>query len=184
VACFDELPVQLIDDVGEEVPMKGGKPARFAYEDARGGAASWRVAFEPLTGKWLVGTSKQGTKADYCRFQRRVAALFPAAAKVVPVPDKLNTPNAGALYEDLPPAEAFASAQPCEFHSAPKRGSWLNLAELELSAPSRLCLSRRLGWTEGLDREIQALVKERNELMLKGGWQFSLPRAREKLSRH
>jgi hypothetical protein len=110
VACCDELPVQLVDDVGEEVPMKGGKPARFAYEDARGGAASWRVAFEPLTGKWLVGTSKQRPKADYCRFPRRVAALFPAADKVVLVPDTLNTPNAGALYEDLPPAEAFASA--------------------------------------------------------------------------
>jgi DDE superfamily endonuclease len=184
VVCFDELPVQLIDDVVEELPMKGGKPARFDYEYAPGGTASLRVALEPLTGKRLVETSKQRTKADYCRFQRRVAALCPEADKVVLVQGNLNTHNAGSFYENLPPAEAFELAQQFEFHYTPKKGSWLNIAELELSALSRLCVSRRLGSIEELDREIQAIVKERNELMIKVEWQFSLTQAREKLSRH
>lgn len=100
------------------------------------------------------------------------------------VQDNLNTHNAGAFYEHLPPADAFALAQRFEFHYTPKKGSWLNIAELELSAISRLCLSRRLGSIEALDREVQALVKARNEAQSKVEWQFSLTQAREKLQRH
>jgi hypothetical protein len=184
VVCFDELPVQLIGDVVEELPMQAGKPTRFDYEYAREGTASLLVACEPLTGKRLVETSLQRTQADYCRFQQRVAALFPAADKIVLVQDNLNTHNAGSFYKHLPPAQAFALAQQFEFHYTPKKGSWLNIAELELSAISRICLSRRLGSIEILDREVQALVKERNTLRSKVEWQFSLPQAREKLSRH
>jgi DDE superfamily endonuclease len=184
VVCFDELPVQLIGDVVEELPMKEGKPARFDYEYAREGTASLLVAFEPLTGKRLVETSPQRTKADYCRFQQRVAVLFPEADKIALVQDNLNTHNTSSFYENLPPAEAFALAQQFEFHYTPKKGSWLNIAELELSAISRICLARRLGSIEDLDREIQAIVKERNALRIKGEWQFSLSQAREKLRRH
>jgi hypothetical protein len=184
VVCFDELPVQLRADVVEELPMQAGKPARFDYEYAREGTASVLVAFEPLTGKRLVETSPQRTKADYCRFQQRVAAFFPKADKVVLVQDNLNTHGPSAFYENLPPAAAFALAQRFEFHYTPKKGSWLNIAELELSALSRLCLSRRLSSIAQLDREIQALVKERNKLQIKVEWQFSLPQAREKLRRH
>jgi hypothetical protein len=110
--------------------------------------------------------------------------LFPAADKVVPVQDNLNTHNAGSFYQHLPPAQAFALAQQFEFPYTPKKGSWLNIAALELSAMSRLGLSRRLGAIEILDREVQALVKECNTLRSKIEWQFSLPQAREKLSRH
>jgi hypothetical protein len=186
VVCFDELPVQLIEDedVVEELPMKEGRLARFDYEYARAGTASLLVAFEPRTGTRMVETSVQRTKADYCRFQQRVAALFPKADKIVLVQDNLNTHNASSFYEHLPPAEAFALAQRFEFHYTPKKGSWLNIAELELSAISRRCLSRRLGSIEALDREVQALVKERNEEQSKVEWQFSLTQAREKLNRH
>jgi hypothetical protein len=142
------------------------------------------VAFEPLTGRRIVEASKQRTKADYCRFMQRVAKLFPQAEKVVLVQDNLNTHNASSFYEHLPPAEAFALAQRFEMHYTPKKGSWLNMAELELSALSRICLSRRIGSIEKLDREVQALVKERNELRIKVEWQFSITLAREKLSRH
>src|SRR5918912_2489966 len=164
--------------------MKAGQPARFDYEYEREGTAALLVAFEPLTGRRLVETSRRRTKADYCRFMQRVAGLFPEADKIVLVQDNLNTHNASSFYENLPPAEAFALAQRFEFHYTPKKGSWLNIAELELSALSRICLSRRISSIEELDREVQAIVKERNELKIKVEWQVSVSPAREKLSRH
>ena len=110
--------------------------------------------------------------------------MWPQAEKIVLVQDNLNTHNASSFYENLEPAEAFSLAQKFEFHYTPKKGSWLNIAELELSALSRICLRRRIGSIEELDREVQAIVKERNELEIKVEWQFSIPQAREKLSRH
>jgi hypothetical protein len=184
VVCFDELPVQLLGEVVMPLPMKAGKPRRVDYEYERGGTCSVLVAFEPLTGRRIVETSKRRTKADYCRFMHRVAEMFPTVEKVVLVQDNLNTHHASSFYENLPPAEAFALAQRFEMHYTPKKGSWLNIAELELSALSRICLSRRIKSIEELDREIQSLVKERNELAIKVEWQFSIANAREKLSRH
>lgn len=184
VVCFDEMPVQLLGEVVEPLAMQAGKPQRCDYEYERGGVASLLVAFEPLTGKRLVETSKQRTKADYCRFQQQVATTWPAAEKVVLVQDNLNTHNASSFYENLPPAEAFTLAQRFEMHYTPKKGSWLNIAELELSALSRSGLRRRIRSIEELDREVQAIVKERNGLEIKVAWQFSISQAREKLSRH
>lgn len=184
VVCFDELPVQLLGEVAVPLPMTTGQPKRVDYEYARHGTCSLLVAFEPLTGTRLVEVSKQRTKADYCRFMLRVAALYPTAAKVVLVQDNLNTHNASSFYENLPPATAFALAQKFEMHYTPKKGSWLNIAELELSVLSRICLSRRISSIESLDREVQALVCERNDLQVKVEWQFSITHAREKLSRH
>ena len=184
IVCFDELPVQLLGEVAVPLPMKAGAPKRVDYEYARHGTCSLLVAFEPLTGTRLVEVSKQRTKADYCRFMQRVAALYPAAEKIVLVQDNLNTHNASSFYENLSAAEAFTLAQRFEMHYTPKKGSWLNIAELELSALSRICLSRRIASIEELDAEIQVLVKERNELKIKVEWQFSITHAREKLSRH
>ena len=184
LVCFDEMPVQLLGEVALPLPMKEGHPKRFDYEYEREGTAVLLVAFEPLTGKRIVETSRQRTKADYCRFMQRVAAMFPQADRVVLVQDNLNTHNTSSFYENLPPADAFKLAQRFEMHYTPKKGSWLNMAELELSALSRICLSRRISSIEALDREVQALVKERNELQIKVEWQFSISQAREKLSRH
>ena len=184
VICFDELPVQLLGEVIMPLPMKAGQPKRVDYEYERGGTCSLLVAFEPLTGNRLVETSKQRTKADYCRFMQRVIAMYPNAEKLVLVQDNLNTHHASSFYENLPPQEAFALAQRFEMHYTPKKGSWLNMAELELSALSRICLSRRIPSIGELDREIQSLVKERNALGIKVEWQFSINQAREKLSRH
>ena len=184
VVCYDELPVQLVDDVVEPLPMQAGKPTRFDYEYERGGTANLLVAFEPLTGKRVVETSKQRTKADYCRFQQRVALMWRDADRIVLVQDNLNTHNASSFYENLEPTEAFELMRRFEFHYTPKKGSWLNMAELELSALTRICLSRRIASIEELDREIQAIVKERNELEIKVEWQFSISQAREKLGRH
>ncbi len=184
VVCFDELPVQLLGEMVSPLSMKAGKPQREDYEYERGGTCSLLVAFEPLTGRRIVETSKQRTKADYCRFMQRVAELFPQAEKIVLVQANLNTHNASSFYENLLPADAFTLAQRFEMHYTPKKGSWLNIAELELSALSRVCLSRRIPPIEELDREIQSLVKERNQLAIKVEWQFSITNAREKLSRH
>ena len=184
VVCFDEMPVQLLGDVAAPLAMKQGSPRREDYEYKRGGVAVLLAAFEPLTGRRLVETSKQRTKADYCRFMHRVAGLFPEAEKVVLVQDNLNTHNASSFYENLPADQAFALAQRFEMHYTPKKGSWLNMAELELSALSRICLARRISSIEALDREAQAIVKDRNELQIKVEWQFSVGQAREKLSRH
>jgi hypothetical protein len=184
IVCFDELPVQLLGEVVAPLPMKEGQSTRFDYEYEREGTACLLVAFEPMSGKRLVETSRQRTKADYCRFMQRVAAMFPQAEKVVLVQDNLNTHNLSSFYENLLPAEAFSLAQRFEMHYTPKKGSWLNMAELELSALSRICLSRRIPSIEELDRQVQALVKERNKLKIKVEWQFSISQAREKLSRH
>lgn len=184
VVCFDELPVQLVGEVSAPLPMTAGQPKRADYEYARYGACSLLVAFEPLTGRRLVETSKQRTRADYCRFMQRVVTLFPQAEKIVLVQDNLNTHTAGSFYACLPPEAAFDLRQRFEMHYTPKKGSWLNMAELELSALSRICLSRRIPSMEELDREIQLLVKERNQLAIKVEWQFSIAKARKKLSRH
>jgi transposase len=184
VVCFDELPVQLLGEVVTPLPIKAGQPKRVDYEYERHGTCSLLVAFEPLTGQRLVEASRHRTKADYCRFMQRVRATYPKAEKIVLVQDNLNTHDASSFYENLPPAEAFTLAQAFEMHYTPKKGSWLNMAELELSALSRICLSRRIPSTKELDEEIQVLVKERNELGIKVAWQFSITQAREKLSRH
>ena len=184
VICFDEMPVQLLGEVVAPLEMKSGKPARFDYEYERGGTANLLVALEPLTGKRVVETSHQRKKVDYCRFQQITALMWPDAEKIVLVQDNLNTHNASSFYENLPPEEAFRLAQRFEMHYTPKKGSWLNIAEFELSALSRICLSRRISSIEELDRQIQAIVKERNELEIKVEWQFSITQAREKLSRH
>ncbi len=184
LVCFDELPVQLLGEVVAPLPMKEGESTRFDYEYEREGTACLLVAFEPLTGKRIVETSRQRTKADYCRFMQRVAASFPQAEKVVLVQDNLNTHDASSFYENLAAPEAFSLAQRFEMHYTPKKGSWLNMAELELSALSRICLSRRISSIGELDREVQAIVKERNELEVRVEWQFSVSQAREKLSRH
>lgn len=184
VVCFDELPVQLVADVIEPLGVKAGKPRRFDYEYKRAGTASLLVAIEPLTGKRVVETSWRRTRADYCRFLLRVAEVWSQAEKIVLVQDNLNTHNAGSFYENLSAEEAYALAQRFEMHYTPKKGSWLNMAELELSALSRICLSRRISSIEELDQQVQAIVKERNKLKIKVEWQFSISQAREKLSRH
>jgi len=153
-------------------------------EYERKGVAAVFVAFEPLTGKRLVRVSPRRTKADYCRFGQEVAAEWAAAEVIVLVQDNLNTHNASSFYENLPPKEACALMQRFEFHYTPKKGSWLNIAELELSALSRQCLARRIPDVETLSRELELIVKERNKLEIKVKWQFTVENARHKLNRH
>lgn len=184
VVCFDELPVQLLGEVAAPLSIKENKPQRIDYEYKRAGTAVLFVAVEPLTGQRLVEVSGRRTKADYCRFMQKVADAFPQAIRICVVQDNLNTHNASSFYENLRPEQACWLMQRFEFHYTPKKASWLNMAELELSALSRICLSRRIGAIDELGQEVNAIVKERNELKIKIEWQFTVQEAREKLSRH
>jgi hypothetical protein len=184
VICVDELPFQLLGETVEPLQMKPRAVKKIDYEYVRKGVASVFVAFEPLTGKRLVRVYRQRTRADYCRFAQEVAGQWSDAEPIVLVQDNLNTHNAGSFYENLPPAEAFALSQRFEFHYTPKKGSWLNMAELELSALSRVCLARRIPDMETLSGELESIVCERNKLEIKVKWQFTVEQARRKLSRH
>jgi len=184
VVCLDELPFQMLGDVVEPLLMKTGSLKKFDYEYRRCGVASVFVAFEPLTGKRLVRVYRRRTKADYCRFAREVAEVWASAEAIVLVQDNLNTHHAGSFYENLPPEKAYALTKCFEFHYTPKKGSWLNMAELELSALSRQCLARRIPDIDTLSRQLESIVKERNKLEIKAKWQFTVENAREKLNRH
>ncbi len=185
VICLDELPFQLLGDKVEPIKMKSGAIKKVDYEYKRNGTASVFLAFEPLTGKRIVRVYPRRTKADYCRFQQEVLKFWDKAQTIVEVQDNLNTHNASSFYENLPSQEAFEMMRLFEFHYTPKKGSWLNMAELELSAISRQCLrGRRITELETLSREIETLVKERNKLKVKAKWQFTVDKARDKLKRH
>lgn len=184
VVCLDELPFQLLGEQVEPLAMKPGVVKKIDYEYERKGVASVFVAFEPLTGKRLVRVYQQRRRADYCRFAQEVANFWSGAEPIVLVQDNLNTHNAGSFYENLPPEQALALSRRFEFHYTPKKGSWLNMAELELSALSRVCLSRRIADLETLSQQLKTLADERNELEIKVKWQFTVDQAREKLARH
>lgn len=184
VICYDEMPFQMLGEKVAPIEMKSGAVKKFDYEYERNGVASVFVAFEPLTGKRLVRVYPRRTKADYCRFQREVADCWSEAEVITEVQDNLNTHNASSFYENLPPAQAYSLMKRFEFHYTPKKGSWLNMAELELSALSRQCLARRIPNIETLSRELESVVKERNDLEIKVKWQFTIENAREKLTRH
>ncbi len=184
VICLDELPFQLLGEKIEPLPMKEGKEKKFDSEYIRNGVASVFLAFEPKTGRRLARVYPRRTKSDYCRFQQAVVKEWSEAEIIVEVQDNLNTHNASSFYENLPAPQARELTTRFEFHFTPKKGSWLNMAEMELSALSRQCLSRRIPAIETLSRELEAIVKERNILAIKFKWQFTVENAREKLNRH
>jgi len=184
VICLDELPFQLLGEKVAPLSMKEGKVKKFDSEYERNGVASVFLAFEPLTGKRLVRVYPRRTKADYCRFQQEVAQEWSAAEIIVEVQDNLNTHNTSSFYENLPAPEARELTMRFEMHYTPKKGSWLNMAEMELSALSRQCLSRRIPQIETLSQELESIVKDRNKLAIKFKWQFTVENARQKLNRH
>jgi hypothetical protein len=184
VICFDERPCQLIGDAIVPIPMKPGAAKKEHYEYLRNGTCCIFMAFEPRAGKRLTYISERRTKVDYANFMKILAEDYPDAKSIVLVQDNLNTHTAGSFYEALSPDEAFELAQRFEFHYTPKKGSWLNMAEIELSALSKQCLDRRIGDLGMLADEVQAWEQERNAIGATVRWQFNKDNARAKLQRH
>jgi len=184
IVCFDERPCFLIGNTVKALAMTSGQVLKEHYEYEKNGSCALLAAIEPLTGKRLARVFNQRRKKEYALFLRELAAQFPAAEKIRLIQDNLNTHNTSSLYETFPAAEAFALTNRFEFYYTPKKGSWLNMIEIEFSTLARQCMSKRIGEKAELEREIQAIVKERMEKAIKINWQFSIETARTKLNRH
>jgi hypothetical protein len=184
VICFDERPCQLIGDALIPIPMKSGSPKREHYEYVRNGTCCIFMAFEPQAGKRMVGVKTHRTKVDYANFMKELAEQYPHAESIRLVQDNLNTHTAGSFYAALNPDEAFELAKRFEFHFTPKKGSWLNMAEIELSALSKQCLDRRIETLEKLAAELDSWEQERNAAKATVRWKFNKNDARIKLQRH
>lgn len=184
VVCFDERPCFLIGDTLMPIPMKEGRPAREHYAYEKNGSCCLLMAIEPLTGKRLAMVCKQRRKHEYAQFMKQLAGLYPDAETIHLVQDNLNTHHGGSFYEQFPAHEAFVLQERFTFHYTPKGASWLNMVEIELSAISRQCLKRRIATQGELERQVLALVKEREQKGITINWQFSIEAARSKLNRH
>lgn len=184
VVCFDERPCFLIGDTVAPILMSQGKVCKQHYAYEKHGSCALLAAVEPLTGRRLGQVYAQRTKREYTLFCQALASRYPEAVKIRLVQDNLNTHNTSAFYEHLPADEAFALAQRFEFHYTPKGASWLNMIECEFSVLSRQCLQRRIPTQEQLEREVLALLGERDAKSIKITWQFSIPKARSTFHKH
>jgi hypothetical protein len=182
VICFDERPCQLLGDVLMPIPMKPGRVERQDYHYQRHGTCVVLMAVEPLAGRRIVQVTAQKTKKDYALFMKALSASYADAQKIVLVQDNLNTHNPSSFYEVFDAPEAFALSQRFEMIYTPKKASWLNMAEIELSALSKQCLDRRIAHRQMLAREVRAWSSKRNRLRTKITWQFTKIVARKKFS--
>jgi len=184
VVCFDEQSKQLIRETRAPLPARPGQPERVDYEYERNGTANLFMTFEPLAGRRRVKVTDRRTKIDFAQVIRGlVDEQYPTAEKVVLVMDNLNTHKLGSLYEAFAPAEARRLIERLEVHYTPKHGSWLNMAETELSVLSAQCLDRRIGEQGELRSEVTAWEDSRNNVKCRVDWQFTTADARVKLKR-
>jgi hypothetical protein len=182
--CLDETSRQLLADVRDPLPAQPGQAARQDPEYVRAGVVNLFMVCEPLRGWRQVRVSERRTRIDWAQCVRELVDLhYPDAERIVLVMDQLNTHSPASLYEAFPPAEAKRLADKLEIHYTPKHGSWLNMAEIELSILQRQCLARRLGDRETLDREVAAWVEQRNHAVRTIDWRFTTEDARIKLKR-
>jgi hypothetical protein len=184
VLCFDERPCQLIGDAIVPIPIKPGSPKKEHYEYVRNGTCCIFMAFEPHKGKRFVRVKERRTMVDYADFMKMLANQYPEAEAIRLVQDNLNTHTAGSFYKALPPENAFTLAKRFEYHYTPKKGSWLNMAEIELSALSKQCLDRRIADMKKLSDEVGSWERDRNEIGVTVRWRFNKDKARVKLQRH
>lgn len=184
VVCMDETSKQLLRDTREALPMEPGKVERVDYEYERGGVANVFMFLEPLAGRRWIDITEHRTKVDWAhQIKELVDIRYPEAEKIVLVMDNLNTHTPASLYEAFCPEEARRIAQKLEIHYTPKHGSWLNMAEIELSVLSRQCLERRVPDFETLQREARAWQERRDEKGVTIDWRFDTEDARLKLKR-
>ena len=183
VICMDESSKQLIKETRQPLPMKPGDVEKFDTEYERNGTASIFMAFEPLQGLRFTKTTEQRTRTDWAYYIREIVdnEQYKNAEKIIFVMDNLNTHHKSSLYETFEPSEAKRIADRFDIHYTPKHGSWLNMAEIELSHLSRQCLDQRLGEKAILDEEVKTWTKARNEKKIIANWQFTTADARLKL---
>jgi len=182
--CFDERPKQLIAEVRSPLAGYPGQPARYDYEYKRNGVANLFMMFEPLAGKRHVKVTQRRTKKDWAQCIRQMAdEIYPKAEKIVLVMDNLNTHSKASLYEAFEPAEAKRIADKLEIHHTPKHGSWLNMAEIEISVMARQCLAERMGDMKHLEKEVLPWECRRNAKQAKVDWRFTAEDARIKLKK-
>ena len=184
IVCFDETPVQLISETRLPWPLRSGQPERYDYEYRREGTANLFMFFSPLHNWRHIKVTDRRTKADWARCMQDLVDLhFPQAERITVVQDQLNTHAPAALYEVLAPAEAKRILDRLEFHYTPKHGSWLNMAEIELSVLGRQCLDRYIPDKPTLNQETFAWETERNDNAATVDWRFTTQDARIKLKR-
>jgi DDE superfamily endonuclease len=181
---FDETSKQLIAETRVPLPPKPGTPARYDYEYQRNGTCNLFMFCEPQAGWRHIAVTAQRTMLDFAEQMRwLVDVRYPEAAGIRVVLDNLNTHKPAALYEAFAPAEARRILKKLEWHYTPKHGSWLNMAEIELSILQRQCLARRIPDAVTLTRETTAYEDARNAAHAPITWRFTTTAAREKLHR-
>ena len=184
VVCLDETSKQLVSETRTPLPAEPGQPERVDYEYERQGTANLFMAVEPLTGQRHVTVTDRRTAVDFAQVVKALLEVhYPHAEKVVLVLDNLNTHKPAALYQAFEPAVAWRLLERLEIHHTPKHGSWLNMAEIELSVLSQQCLNRRIPDTATLTREIAAWQQARNADPRPVNWRFTTADARIKLKR-
>jgi hypothetical protein len=182
LVCMDEASKQLVKELRPPQPTRPGHTARFDGEYERAGVRNLFLAVAPLDGWRTVQVTEQRTRVEWAAFLRDLAdRVYPTAERIVVVLDNLNTHGPASFYEAYPPAEARRLAERFEFHYTPKHGSWLNMAEIELSVLSRQCLDRRIPDASTLAGEVAAWVHRRNSAGATVSWQFTTADARIKL---
>jgi hypothetical protein len=182
VVCMDEKPYQLLAHARDPIPAAPGRDRREDSEYVRHGTCSIFVWVEPLAGRRRVVARRQRTRVDWAEEVDHLLSVdYPDAEKIVLVMDNLNTHTLGSLYEAFEPAKARALAQRLEIHHTPKHGSWLNIAEIELSALTRQCLDRRIDDLDTLNTELAAWQAATNADQRQVNWHFTTRDARTRL---
>ena len=184
VVCLDETTKQLVAEVSAPLPMLPGQPEKIDYEYERCGTANIFMQVEPLGGKRFADVTEHRCAKDFAEQLRRLSdERYPHAEKIVLVMDNLNTHAPSSLYQAFAPEIARRLVEKFEIHYTPKHGSWLDMAEIELSVLSRQCLDRRIPDRQTLTAQVQAWEARRNRAACKIDWQFTIDDARIKLKR-
>jgi len=184
VVCMDESSIQLIGEVSDPIPASPGHPELIDDEYVRKGVASIFMEVEPLGGKRHVKITERRTRADWAIFIKELLEIrYKSASKVLLVMDILNTHKIVSLYSAFAPEEAKRLADRLEIHFTPKHGSWLNIAEIELSVLKRQCLAGRIDCIDKMRDKVAAWNADRNNRQTKVDWHFQTTDARIKLKR-
>jgi hypothetical protein len=182
--CMDEGSKQLVTDLREALPMEPGHPRRIDYEYDPNGYCNIFVACEPLAGQRFLQVRERRTTRDWALFVRELIDVqYPKADKIVLVMDNLNTHSPASFYEVFEPAEAWRLSQKLEIHYTPLHGSWLNMAEIELSVLGRQALSGRMATMQQVQARVAAWQQRRNQQQAAIQWRFTTQDARIKLKR-